>query len=86
MILLSITGVFKVVAIIIGVAIVLKVVGQFLVARRNMEAERDLLQKDREEKEAMAKHQKTFGQTTVSRVDKNDGKSENFSDYEEVKP
>ena len=84
MILLSITGLFKMVLIILGVMVVLRVIGQLMIARRNADAERDMLQKERESQRMSSEARKNLGKTTISRIDKKQMDQAEYTDFEEV--
>ena len=61
----SITGVFRTILIIIGALVVLRFLGQLMQAKRNMEAERELNRKLRQQEEDKLRTQKNFGRTQI---------------------
>lgn len=65
MMILSATGVFKMILMIIGGFIILRFLGQLLNAKKNMEEERRLNQESRNFQEEKQKVVKTFGKTRV---------------------
>ena len=84
MVLLSITGLFRMVLIILGVFFLLKLIGQLMVARRNVEEERHF-QQDRASREAeLHESRKNFGKTTVTKIGKDKPDDSEFTDYEEI--
>ena len=84
MVLLSITGLFRTVLIILGVMVVLRLIGQLMMARRNADAEREMLKREREQVHSASEARKNFGKTTVSRIDKGKLDKAEYTDFEEV--
>ncbi|HNS43512.1 MAG TPA: hypothetical protein PKN22_12205, partial [Taishania sp.] len=62
---LSATGVFRTILIIIGIIVVLRFIGQLLNAKRNMETERKLNQNAREFEEERLRTFKNYGKTRI---------------------
>jgi len=85
MVLLAITTVFRTVLILIGVFVLLRVVGQFMVAKRNLQEEKELLEKQRKSEKEAAETRKNFGKTTVGKIDKSAINDSDYTDFEEVK-
>jgi hypothetical protein len=85
MILLSITGVFRTLLIILGVLVVLRVVGRMMVAQRNAEEEKEHLRKQRESEKMVANAKQNFGKTVISHVDKKKADDAGYTDFEEVR-
>jgi hypothetical protein len=85
MVLLAITTVFRTVLILIGVFVLLRVIGQFMVAKRNLQEEKELLEKQRKSEKEAAEAQKNFGKTTVGKIDKSAINDSDYTDFEEVK-
>jgi hypothetical protein len=61
----SITGVFKMILIIIGGIVVLRFIGQLLIAKRNMEEERKLNARQREAENERSEKLKNFGKVNI---------------------
>lgn len=81
---LSVTGVFKMILMIIGGLVLLRFIGQLMIAKRNMDEERKLNQKDRQFHTDKNEKLKTFGKTKI--VHRKDVKGDvQDVDYEEVK-
>ncbi len=81
---LSVTGVLKMILMIIGGLVLLRFIGQLMIAKRNMEEERRLNEKDRVFHSDKKEKLKTFGRTKIIR--RNDVKGDvQDVDYEEVK-
>lgn len=82
MFILSITGLFRTLLIIIGVIVLLRFLGQLMNAKRNMEVERKLNAEQRKQNEEIRKTVKNYGKTNVI----SDSKSNDIEDvdYEEV--
>lgn len=85
MTLLAITTVFRTILIIIGVFVVLKLVGQMMVAKRNLEEERDMLKAERKNREEAEEAKKNHGKISISSVDKKKLDNAQYTDYEELK-
>ena len=84
MILLSITGLFRTVLIILGVLFLLRLMGKVMQARKNVAAQ-DLMKREESAAQKLkAEAQRNFGKTTISKSDSNNSNAE-FTDYEEVK-
>ncbi len=79
----SITGVIRTVLILIGILVVLRFLGQLMNAKRNMEEERELNKRSRQQQSERERVQRNFGRTQVNnRVDYQDGIED--VDFEEV--
>ncbi len=61
----SISGIFRTVLIIIGAIVLLRFLGQLMIAKRNMEAERILNKNQREGEAERQRKMKSFGKTTI---------------------
>jgi len=85
MILLSITGLFRTLLIIIGVLIILRIVGRMMIAKRNLEQERELLKRQRLSEKMMEESKQNYGKTTIGNVDKKAADQAGYVDFEEVK-
>lgn len=70
--------------IILGVMVVLRVIGQLMIARRNADAEREMLQKERESQRMSSEARKNLGKTTISRIDKKQMDQAEYTDFEEI--
>ena len=82
----SITGVFKMVLMLIGAFVLLRFLGQLMQAKRNMEEERVLLRKQREAEKERAWKLKNFGKTSILRSSKKANKVSIVEDvdFEEI--
>lgn len=79
----SITGVIRTILILIGILVVLRFLGQLMNAKRNMEEERELNKRSRQQQSERERVQRNFGRTQVNnRVDYQDGIED--VDFEEV--
>ncbi|MDB4516215.1 hypothetical protein N9089_01300 [Crocinitomicaceae bacterium] len=80
----SITGAFKMILMIVGVLVLLRFLGQLMNAKRNLEEERKMNQRQRAlEVEAQKKH-KYFGKTRVLGKNQKDDNSIEDINFEEV--
>ena len=82
----SVTGFFKTVLIVIGVLVALRFLGRVMIAKRNLDEERDLLKREREFEKEKAEKLKNFGKVAVvgkSKGKSSPGKTEDV-DFEEV--
>ena len=79
----SITGLVRMVLIIVGVIVVLKILGQLMTAKRRMDEDKSYKsQKSQFEKEKQ-KHLKNKGKISISKR-KDDFHDDDFTDYEEI--
>lgn len=85
MVLLAITTVFRTILIILGVIVVLRLVGQLMIAKRNVQEEKEMLQKQRQNEKEIADAKRNFGKTTVGKIDKQAVQDSDYTDFEEVK-
>lgn len=85
MTLLAITTVFRTVLIIIGIIVVLRVVGRMMIAKRNLDEEKEMLRRQRENERLAAETKRNFGKTTIGKVDRKSLDNAEFTDFEEVK-
>lgn len=85
MILLSITGLFRTLLIILAVLIILRVVGRMMIAKRNLEAEREMLKRERLAEKMEAESKRNYGKTTIGKIDKKAADEGGYVDFEEVK-
>lgn len=80
----SVTGAFRMILMIVGALVLLRFIGQLMNAKRNMEEERRLNQRQRTMDEEVRKKRKYFGKTRV--IDKNQKDDNSIEDvnFEEV--
>jgi hypothetical protein len=64
----SIPGIFRTVLIIIGAIVLLRFLGQFMIAKRNMEEERQLSKLQRKYDQERTEKMKNFGKVNVIRT------------------
>lgn len=79
--LLSITGLFKMILIILGAVVLLRFIGQFMNTKRNMEEERILNERERKLREEKSRKQKNLGKTQILSK-KADGEDVDFEEVE----
>jgi hypothetical protein len=79
----SITGVVRTILIIIGVLVVLRFIGQLMQAKKNMEEERALNERDRKLRTEKERKRKNLGKTSLLRRD--DRVDAEDVDFKEVK-
>jgi hypothetical protein len=84
MFLLSITGVFKIVLIILGVMFLLKIVGNVSQARRNIADQDRMKREEAAAKQTVESAKQNYGKTTISKVDSKSIKDGDYTDFEEV--
>lgn len=85
MIILSVTGLFRTVLIIVGVIVLLRFIGRLMMAKRNLDEHERLNRSKRESDEMVANARKNFGKTTISKIGKSKYKDGDYVDYEEIK-
>lgn len=83
MILLSITGLFRTILIILGVIFLMSLLGKMAQARRNIADEKRMRQEEEESRKMVEKAKKEYGKTTIASNDSNHSDGD-FTDYEEV--
>lgn len=87
----SVTGIFRTVLIVIGAIVLLRFLGQFMIAKRNMEEERRLNELQRKAKQERDEKMKKFGKTTILGTIKSKKSANKTSadvqdvDFEEIK-
>lgn len=79
----SITGVVRMILIIIGVLVVLRFIGQLMQAKKNMEEERALNERDRKLRNEKERKRNNLGKTNLLRKD--DRVDAEDVDFKEVK-
>ena len=79
----SIVGVFKTIVFIIGVSVIIRFIGRLLIIKRNLNDEKDFLNKRRKEEKLKRFVNKNEGKITIK---KSSSKEENYEDisYEDV--
>lgn len=81
----SVTGVFKTVLIIIGAFVLLRFLGQLMIAKRNMEEERKLNEQQRKADKERADKMKKFGKTSIlSKINSDKRTSPSSADVQDV--
>lgn len=83
MMILSVSGVLKMIVMIIGGLVILRFIGQLLIAKRNMEEERRINTAARKFREEKERKLKTFGKTKIIKDNEVNGGVQDV-DYEEV--
>lgn len=66
----SISGLFKTILIIIGAIVLLRFIGQLMIAKRNMEEERSLNERQRQADRERSEKLKNFGKVNIMGGDK----------------
>ena len=84
MVLLSVTGLFRTLLIIIGVFVLLRFLGQMMQAKRNVDSERRDLRARKEADRQKSEAQRNFGKTTISKIGKSKFRDEDYTDFEEL--
>ena len=84
MILLSVTGLFKMLLIILGVIFLLRIIGKLAQARRNVADQDRMLRDEAAARKLKEESRKNLGTTTISKVDGRINDTE-FTDFEEIK-
>jgi uncharacterized protein YxeA len=83
MVLLSVTGLFRTILIIIGVIVILRFVGKLMQAKRKMD-EHNKMNKELNEQDKMVDEAKrNYGKTSLTNF-KTEGKEGEFVDFEDV--
>lgn len=82
MILLSITGLFRMLLIILGVLFLLSLLGKVAQGRRNAAEQNRMREEEEANRRMVEKAKKNYGKTTISSSDQNTDSE--FTDFEEV--
>jgi hypothetical protein len=80
----SIVGVIKVGLILLGVVVVLRFLGQLMNAKRNIEAQRDYLGKQRSFEEAKRKAEQDKGKLKITDKKQKASDYDHYTDFEEI--
>ncbi len=81
----SITGLFRTLLIIAGAFVLLRFIGRLMVAKRNLDAERELNARQRKADQMKQETYKKFGKTTILKSGESSTKStSNYGDAEDV--
>lgn len=78
----SVAGLFKTILIILGTFVLIRFLGKFMIAKRNIEEERELLRREKEFTKERQEKMKNFGKVSVSKETPK-GKVQDV-DYEEI--
>ncbi len=81
----SVTGLFRLLLIIVGVMLLLRFLGQFMIAKRNMEEEREMNSSRRQFNEAKEKAKRNAGKINIlgkKRMNSDDIEDVDFEDVE----
>lgn len=84
MVLLSITGLFKMLLIIIGITVLLRFIGRIMIAKRSLDEQNKHQASQRDREEAFRRSKENLGKTTISKIGKSRMNDGNFVDFEEV--
>ena len=76
----SFTGVIKTVLILIGVLVILRIIGRTMIAKRNLEHERDLINREREFEKKKDFVRKNQGKTSIMSKGKIQAEDADFED------
>ena len=82
MVLLSITGFFRTILILVGVLVILRFIGRLMTAKRNMDAHNQRQRDLNNQAKMMDQSKKDYGKITISRGGNTEG---DFTSYEEIK-
>ncbi|MBL4861893.1 MAG: hypothetical protein JKY09_02595 [Crocinitomicaceae bacterium] len=80
----SVTGLFKMLLIIVGVLVLLRFVGQLMNAKRNIEEERESNARQRKFKEEKERKSRNLGKTKVLKKNNRDQNQAEDVDFEEI--
>lgn len=79
----SFTGFFKTILILIGAIVLLRFLGQLMIAKRNMEKEREMLERERTFQKEKKEKLRNFGKVSIIRDAKPKGPVEDVDYVEE---
>jgi hypothetical protein len=84
MILLSITGLFRTVLIVIGVIVILRAIGKLAQAKRNVDAQAMMKKQELEANRLREESKRDYGKTSISHKDPNASDNSEYVEFEEV--
>ena len=84
MILLSITGLLRMLLIILGVFILLRFIGRLMITKRTLDEQNRHRASEQESEEILEKAKRDIGKTTISKLGKSKLRDDDFVDFEEV--
>lgn len=61
----SVTGIFRTILIVLGTFVLLRFIGQLMIAKRNLEEERSVLRAQKKQEKDLEKLRKEFGKTAI---------------------
>jgi hypothetical protein len=85
MILLSVVGLVRTLFIILGVILLLRLIGKVMIARRVVQEHSAEKERERKQFQANEQAKRNFGKTTLSKINKDQLRSDDFVDFEEIK-
>jgi len=80
----SVTGLFKTILIIIGALVALRFLGRLMIAKRNLEEEREMLRRERSFQKERNDKLRNFGRVTVQKKSARPSGNVEDVDFEEV--
>jgi len=83
MILLSLTGVLRTILIIVGVIVIARFIGNLMIAKRNVDEQRRMKEDQVRQDKMVEEAKKNYGKTSLTNF-KDDPKSGEFVDFEEI--
>jgi len=81
----SLGGLFKTILIIIGAFVALRFIGQMMIAKRNLDEQRDMEEKEKKFQRERKEKLRDFGKVTVSKSNPSAKGEVQDIDYEEIK-
>ena len=84
MILLSVTGLFRTVLIILGVIFLLRLLGKMAQARRNIAEEKQMRHEEDINRKMVQNARENYGKTSISKLEKGSVSDSDYTDFEEV--
>jgi len=81
----SFTGLFKTILLVIGALVALRFIGRLMIAKRNLEEERELLKREKDFQQERNEKLKNFGKVSVEKQPKASGAAAEDVDFEEVR-
>ncbi len=84
MVILSVTGLFRTLLILVGVFVLVRFIGNLMIAKRNIDEHEKLRKQQRESEELVEQSLKNVGKTSISKIERSKNNSSDYTEFEEV--
>ena len=84
MVILSVTGVLKIVLIIIGVTVLLRFFGKLAIAKRQIDENNRLRREEQKAAKLAEEARRNYGKVSIESADRKSNRTEEYTDFEEI--